>query len=95
MHLGQPQPTGASTTPPPTQPPERMASTIFMKAPAAKPPQIQTEMTHPQLPKFKMDWNVVKKITNIPPSQIHTQLYSNCRDTVQTTLVNTVTNFQT
>ena len=34
-----------------------------------------------------------KQITNIPPSQIHAQLYSSCTDTVPTSLVNTVTNF--
>ena len=70
-----------------------MPSTIFMKAPAAKPPQIQTEISHPQFRKFRMDWNIFKQITNIPPSQIHAQLYGSCTDTVPTSLVNTVTIF--
>ena len=64
-----------------------------MKTPAAKPPQLQTEMTHLQFCKIKMDWNVFKQITNMPPNQLHSQLYSSCTDTVQTGLVNTVNNF--
>ena len=48
LRLGQPRPVATNTTPPPTQPSEHMPSAIFMKAPATKSPQIQTEMTHPQ-----------------------------------------------
>ena len=48
-----------------------------MKTPAAKAPQIQTEMIHPQFCKFKMDWNVFKKITNISTSQIYAQSIPN------------------
>ena len=95
MGLAQPRPTATNTTTPTTQPSEHMPSTIFMKAPAAKPPQIQTEITHPQFRKFRMDWNIFKQITNIPPSQIHAQLYGSCTDTVPTSLVNTVTNYLT
>ena len=37
----------------------------FMKIPAARPPQILPDMTHPQFQKFCMDCNVFKKITNL------------------------------
>ena len=68
---------------------------IFMKTPAAKLPQLCADMTHPQFRKFRMDWSVFKKITNIPDNQIHAHIYSSCDDTVQNSLVNTVTDFFT
>ena len=51
-----------------------------MKTPAAKLPQLNTDMTHAQSQKFKTDWHVFKCITNIPDNQIHAQLYSCCDD---------------
>ena len=65
----------------------------FMKIPAAQPPQILPDMTNPQFRKFHTDWNVFKKITNLPDSQIHAQLYNSCDESVQNSLVNSVTNF--
>ena len=66
-----------------------------MKIPAARPPQLTAEMTHPQFRKFKTDWDVFKKITNLPETQIHAQLYSSCDEHVQNSLVNSVTDFFT
>ena len=65
----------------------------FMKIPAAQPPRVLPDMTHPQFRKFRTDWNVFKKITNLPDSQIHAQLYNSCDASVQNSLVNSVTNF--
>ena len=51
-------------------------------------------MTHPQFCKFKTDWNVFKRITNIPDNQIHAviqQLWWFCPNS----LVNSVTDFFT
>ena len=79
LHLGQPQQnTNQIIT---TQPSDIIPSTAFMKAPATKLPQLKTEITHPQFCKFKMNWNVFKQITNIPPNQLHAQFYNSCTDT--------------
>ena len=75
-----PVPTTATpniTTPPP-------------KSAKAKPPQITSEMTHPQFGKFKIDWDIFKRITAIPSDQITAQLYF-CDDSVQNTTINTIT----
>ena len=50
-------------------------------------------MTHSQFQKFCTDWNVFKKITNLPDNHIHTQLYNSCDKSGQNCLVNSVTNF--
>ena len=47
-------------------------------------------MTHPQFQKFRIDWDVFKQITTIPPRQIAAQLHNLCDDTVQNALINTV-----
>ena len=69
------------------------SSNIFMKAPAAKLPQLNEDMTLPQFRKFKMDWDVFKRITNLPESQIHAQLYNACSESFQNSLVNTESDF--
>ena len=84
------QPSNISTTPDSTQ---HTTSQLFMKTPAAKLPQLNADMTHPQFRKFTTDWNVFKRITNIPETQLHAQLYSCCDDYVQNSLVNTITDF--
>ena len=63
-----------------------------MRAPAAKLPQLNEDMTLPQFRKFTMDWDVFKRITNLPEYQIHTQLYNAC-ESVQNSLVNTESDF--
>ena len=40
-----------------------------------------------------MDWDVFKRITNLPENQIHAQLYNACSESVQNSLVNTETDF--
>ena len=61
-----------------------------IKAPVAKLPQINTDMTLQQFRKFLIDWNVFKQITGVTGTQITTQLYSCCDDPVQNSLVNTI-----
>ena len=50
---------------------------------AAKLPEITSEMTHAQFRKVETDWDVYKKLTRLPVSQIGPLLYSACDDTVQ------------
>ena len=45
--------------------------TTFMKTPAAKPPIILHDMKRLQFCKFRTDWNVFKRITNLPDNQIY------------------------
>ena len=35
-----------------------------------------------------MDWDVFKRITNLPENQIHAQLYNTCSESGQNSLVN-------
>ena len=58
-----------------------------------KMPEISTEMTHPQYRKFKVDWGVYKKIVNVPAAQIGPLLYHACGAQVQSSIVNSVSNF--
>ena len=64
-----------------------------MKAPAVKLPQLNEDMILPQFRKFKMDWDVFKRIKNLPGNQIHAQLYNACSESVQNNLVNTESDF--
>ena len=66
-----------------------------VKAPAAKLPQISSDMTHQQFRKFIVDWNVFLTMTRPPASQIHAILYSCCDDAAQTAIINTYPNFFT
>ena len=60
---------------------------IVMKAPAAKLPQLNEDMTLPQFRKFKIDWDAFKRIANFPQNQIHAQLYNSWSESVQNSLV--------
>ena len=67
----------------------------IVKSASIPPPKLQAEMTHPQFRKFKVDWDVYKKISNISSSNIPAQLYHICDDTLQHNIVNTIDNFFT
>ena len=73
---------------PPTQ-------NLCAKAPAAKPPQLHLEMTPQQFRKFRIDWDVFTKITDMPISQTNVQLYSCADEFVQNAIINTYPNFFT
>ena len=49
---------------------------------AAKPPIILHDTTQLQFRKFWTDWNVFKRITNLPDNQLHAQLYNACDETI-------------
>ena len=55
---------------------------------SVKLPSITAEMTHPQFRKFKIDWEVYKKMTSLPTTHISNYLYSACDDEVQNSLIN-------
>ena len=63
-----------------------------MKAPAAKLPQFNEDMTLLQFREYKMDWDVFKRIT-FPENQIHAHLYNACNESVQNRIVNTESDF--
>ena len=58
-----------------------------------KLPSITAEMTHPQFRKLRIDWDVYKKVTNLPHEQIGPLLYSTCDSNVQTNLINSKSEF--
>ena len=70
-------------------------SPAIVKAPAARLPQIASEMTHQQFRKFTVDWNVFLTMTRPPASQIHAILYSCCDEAAQTAIINTYPDFFT
>ena len=83
-----------ATEQPPTSPiptPWNKSLHLHSPNPHVPPPHVISEITHPQFRKFKIDWNVFKQITTIPPHQITAQLYNLCDDYIQNALINTVT----
>ena len=60
---------------------------------AVKAPDVKSEMTHPEFRKYKVDWGVFKKLTNLPDDQIAAHIYNSCDSTVQNAIVNTSANF--
>ena len=66
---------------------------VYAKPPTAKPPEANCNMTHQEFRKFRIDWEVYLKLTNIDESQIHSQLYSCCDDEAQRALINTYDDF--
>ena len=61
--------------------------------PQISPPKIQQEMTSAAFRKFKIDWEVYKKITKLSEEQIAPQLYTACDAGVQTSILNTEPEF--
>ena len=68
---------------------------IYPKAPAARPPQLHLEMTPQQFRKFRIDWEVFTRITDMPTSQANVQLYSCADESAQNAIINTYPNFFT
>ena len=58
-----------------------------------KLPSIIAEMTHPQFRKFRIDWDVYKKITGFPTAHVGPLLYSACDSDVQTSISTSSTFF--
>ena len=60
-----------------------------MKLLTAKFPRLSSEMTTPQLRKFRIDWGVFTRMTNLPIAQTNVQLYNCADETVQKYIINT------
>ena len=58
-----------------------------------KPPQLYSEMTPQQFRKFKIDWDVFIKMTNLSDTQMNIQLYNCAEQTVQSSIINTYPEF--
>ena len=80
----------ASSTPVATSTPVAKAAAV-----RAKLPELTHEMTQPQFRKFQQDWIVYKQITQITLADAAAHLYNACDDAVQTSLINTYSNFLT
>lgn len=82
FRLGQHRPIATKTTAPTTQLSEYMPSTIFMKAPTAKSPQIQTEVTHQQSTDIAQT-SLVNTVTNFFDLNETKLLETNCQQKLQ------------
>ncbi len=63
----------------------------LLKAQTMKPPSVTSEMSQPQFRKFKIDWTIYKQTTGIQSPQLQGQLYNACEDSVQVSLINSIT----
>ena len=72
---------------------ENLASPTTHVKPTAKPPQLNSEMTPQQFRKFKIDWDVFTKMTNLSDTQMNIQLYNCTKETVQNSIINTYPEF--
>ena len=53
----------------------RRAQQLVPPLPRVPLPSLKQETTHPEFRKFKIDWAVYKKVTQLPDAQIAPQLY--------------------
>ena len=74
---------------------EATAQSTRIQALAAKPPNLNIEMTPQQFRKFRIDWDVFTKMTNMPSSQFNIHLYNCADEAVQNAIINTHPNFFT
>ena len=72
---------------------ENPASPTTHVKPTAKPPQLNSEMTPQQFRKFKIDWDIFTKMTNLSDTQMNVQLYNCAEETVQNSIINTYPEF--
>ena len=66
---------------------EASAQSTHIQALAAKPPNLNIEMTPQQFWKFQIDWDVFTKMTHMPCSQVNIPLYSYADETVQNAII--------
>ena len=71
------------------------AKSTRTQALAAKPPNLNIEMTPQQFRKFRIDWDVFTKMTNMPSSQFNIHLYNCADEAMQNAIINTHPNFFT
>ena len=68
---------------------EAAPQTTYVKAPTAKLPQLNLEMTPQQFRKFQIDWEVFVKITNTPELQTNIHLYNCANEEAQNAIIST------
>ena len=68
---------------------EATAQSTRIQALAAKPPNLNIEMTPQQFRKFQIDWDVFTKMTNMPGSQFNIHKYNCADEAVQNAIINT------
>ena len=64
-----------------------------MKPLNTKLPQFVSEMTTQQFRKFRIDWDIFTRMTNLPTAQTDVQLYNCADETIQNSIINTNPNF--
>ena len=64
-----------------------------MEPPTTKLPQLSSEMTTQQFGKFRTDWDVFTRMTNLPTAQTNVQLYNCADEAVQNSIINTYPEF--
>ena len=74
---------------------EATTQSTHIQALAAKPPNLNIEMTPQQFRKFRIDWDVFTKMTNMPSSQFNIHLYNCADEAMQNAIINTHPNFFT
>ena len=69
-----------------------VSSVSHMKLPTAKLPQLVSEMMTP-FQKFRIDWDIFTRMTNLPTAQTNVQLYNCTNEAVQNSIINTHPDF--
>ena len=64
-----------------------------MKPPTAKLSQLSSEMTTQQSRKFRIDWDIFTRMTNLPTAQTNVQLYNCADEAIQNSIINTYPDF--
>ena len=64
-----------------------------MKPPTTKLPQLSSDMTTQQFQKFRIDRDVLTRITNLPTAQTNVQLYNCADEAVPNSIINTYPEF--
>ena len=64
-----------------------------MKLPTTKLPRLSSEMMTQPFRKFRIDWDVFTRMTNLPTAQTNVQLYNCADEAVQNSIINTYSDF--
>ena len=67
----------------------------YIRPPTAKLPKLSSEMISPKFWKFRIDWDIFTKMTNLSTAQTNIQLYNCASEAVQNSIINTYLSFST